>query len=375
MSVMRNIPFFNYAQLFESQETEIMAVMRDVMKRGAFILQKDLLEFETALREFLSVKHAFGVADGTNALLLALRAAGIRDGDEVIVPAHTYVASAAAIHYAGARPVLVECGSDHMMDPNSAEQAITSRTRAIMPVQLNGRTCRMDQILEVADSRGLIVVEDAAQALGSRFQGQCAGTFGQSGTFSFYPAKLLGCFGDGGAVITNDDTVAEQISLLRDHGRDPDGEVVAWGTNSRLDNLHAAVLHFKLKAFVDDIARRRAIAKRYDEGLNDVDALHLPPAPTENGDNFDVYQNYEIEADRRDELKRHLEARGVRTIVQFGGKALHQFEALGMQGVSLPATERLYERALLLPMNTTITDDDVDFIIDSITDFYGASRL
>ena len=371
MLTRRQIPFFNYQALFAAQEQELLAVLRDVMSRGAYILQKDLVEFEANLRRYLKVKHAFGVAVGTNALKIGLIAMDIGPGDEVILPAHTYIASAAAVHFVGAKPVLVECGKDHLIDPASAERAITSKTKAIMPVQLNGRTSDMARLGAVASKHGLRLIEDAAQALGSQFRGQFAGTFGSAGTFSFYPAKVLGCFGDGGAVVTNDDKIGERLALLRDHGRNADGEVVAWGTNSRLDNVQAAILDFKLKTFDRDLARRREIAALYDEGLRDVPELLLPPAPGSDSDHHDIFQNYEIEADDRDALKNHLQDAGVRTIVQFGGKAVHQFRGLGFEGVKLPVTERLYTRALLLPMNTTLSDEDVAYIVDQVRAFYG----
>lgn len=369
MSAHRTIPFFNYPALFEAQEKELLAVITDVCRRGAYILQKDVTDFENALAVFLGVKHAFGVGNGTDALVIALRAAGIGPGDEVIVPSHTYIASAASIHFVGARPVLVECGADHMVDPKSVAQAVTRRAKAIMPVQLNGRTADMDALQTIADRHGLLIVEDAAQGLGSKFKGRCAGTFGAAGTFSFYPAKVLGCFGDGGAVVSNDDAVARQIALLRDHGRDNEGRVVAWGFNSRLDNLQAAILGFKLKNFSRDIARRRQIAAQYQSGLGDLKQLVLPPAPDANSDYFDVYQNYEIEAERRDKLKQHLETNGVRTIIQWAGTPVHQFRELGFD-VRLPYTDRLFTRCLMLPMNTSLADDDVDYICDSVRDFY-----
>jgi dTDP-4-amino-4,6-dideoxygalactose transaminase len=371
MATARKIPFFNYPALFASHEQELMTVLRDVMGRGAYILQKDLTEFEAALCSFLDVKHAIGVADGTNALQLALLAAGVGPGDEVIVPAHTYIASAASIHFAGAKPVLCECGPDHLIDAVSARSMVTPRTKAIMPVQLNGRTSNMDPVMQLAKDHGLHVIEDAAQALGSKFKSRFAGTFGTAGSFSFYPAKVLGCFGDGGGLVTNDDRIAEQVRLLRDHGRNAEGEVVAWGTNSRLDNVQAAVLNFKLKTFAADLERRRAIARIYDAGLRTVGELKLPPGPDQDAQHHDVYQNYEIEAERRDALKQFLEENGVRSIVQFGGKAVHQFSGLGFSDVRLPYTERMYTRLLLLPMNTTLSDDDAHYIVDVIKRFYG----
>lgn len=373
MLAKKQIPFFNYQALFAAQEKELSQVVVDVMRRGAYILQKDLAEFEVALREYLGVKYAWGVADGTNALEIALVAAGISPGDEVIVPAHTYIASAAAIHFTGATPVLVECGRDHLMDADSARGAITSRTRAIMPVQLNGRTCDMDAVMALASEHGLKIVEDAAQALGSKFKGRFAGTFGTAGTFSFYPAKVLGCFGDGGGVVTDDDDIGRRLMLLRDHGRNEDGVVVTWGKNCRLDNLQAAILSLKLRTFGQALERRRAIARQYDAGLKEVRELLLPPAPDSDPDHHDVFQNYEIEAECRDALKASLEADGVRTIVQFGGRAVHQYAGLGFEGIRLPYTERVYERALLLPMNTTLSDDDVDYIVACIRRFYGYS--
>jgi dTDP-4-amino-4,6-dideoxygalactose transaminase len=367
----RQIPFFNYPALFATQEQELMTLLREVMSRGAYILQKDLADFEANLRRYLGVNYAYGVADGTNALKLGLIAMGIGRGDEVIVPAHTYIASAAAVHFVGATPVLVECAKDHLIDPESAERAIGPRTKAIMPVHLNGRTANMDRVRTLARKHDLQVIEDAAQALGSRFRDRYAGTFGAAGTFSFYPAKVLGCFGDGGAIVTNDPAVGEKLALLRDHGRNANGEVVGWGTNSRLDNIQAAVLNFKLKSFDRDLARRRELAKLYEEGLEGVAELLLPPGPDTDPNHHDVFQNYEIEADARDELKQHLQDNGVRTVVQFGGRAIHQCNGLGFEDVKLPITERLYTRALLLPMNTTLADDDVHYIVAQIRSFYG----
>ena len=366
---MRNIPFFPYPQLFTGDETALLEVMRSVCSRGAYILQKECTELEQALAQFLGVRHVLGVANGTDAIVIGLKAAGIGPGDEVILPSHTYIASAAAVQWVGATPVLAECGADHMLDAADIEHRITPRTRAIMPVQINGRTCDMDAIGVIAQRHNLLVCEDAAQALGSRFGGRAAGTFGAFGTFSFYPAKLLGAFGDAGAVVTNDDAIATQVKLLRDHGRNDDGKVVAWGLNSRLDNLQAAVLLHKFKTYPEAMARRRAIAQRYQDRLGDLSQLALPPAPDADPRHFDVYQNYEIETDRRDALREHLQAQGVRTIIQWAGTPVHQFKELGFT-VELPRTDRFFERCMMLPMNVALTDDDVDYICDTIRRFH-----
>jgi dTDP-4-amino-4,6-dideoxygalactose transaminase len=371
MQITKSIPFFPYAQLFLEKEEELMAIMADVCRRGAYILQQECRDFELHLGEYMGVRHAFGVANGTDALIIGLRAAGIGEGDEVILPSHTYIASAASVQMVGATPVLAECKPDHMLDADDVRARITSRTRAIMPVQVNGRTCDMDAIGGVARDHGLLVCEDAAQALGSTFKGRAAGTFGAFGTISFYPAKMLGCFGDGGAIVTNDDDMAERIGLLRDHGRNEEGRVVAWGLNSRLDNLQAAILDFKLASFDEDVRRRREIASMYEEGLGDLEQLDLPPAPGADPLYFDVYQNYELEADRRDELKRHLADCGVGSIIQWAGTPVHQFSELGFEQ-ALPKTDQFFERCLLTPMNTALGDDDVAHIITSIRQFYGA---
>ena len=368
---MRNIPFFNYPALFDRQKSEIMSCLEDVLGRGAYILQKDLEVFEDSIKQFLNVKYAYGVADGTNALILALRAAGIGNGDEVILPSHTYIATAASVHFSGAVPVLSECAEDHMLDPTDIEHRINNKTKAIMPVQLNGRTCDMDSIQDIADKHGLIVIEDAAQALGSQFRGKFAGTFGLAGTFSLYPAKLLGCFGDGGIVVTNNDDIGKKLFLLRDHGRNEQGEVVTWGTNSRLDNIQAAILNLKMKTFKEELKRRREIARLYHSALSDIEDLMLPPGPSEDEDHYDVYQNYELEAGQREELRKFLEENGVKTIIQWAGKAVHQFQNLGFEDVKLPFTENFFKRCFMLPIHTALTDDEVNYICDTIRRFYG----
>ena len=370
MTKRKNIPFFNYPALFAQREQEYLDLIGDLLARGAYIMQRDLLDFESGLAAYLGVKHAIGVADGTMALLISLKAAGIGSGDEVIVPSHTFVATAAAVHHVGATPVLVECGADHLIDAESARAAVTSKTAAIMPVQLNGRVADMDPIVALADEHGLQIIEDSCQALGAKFDDRYAGTFGTAGTFSFFPAKTLGCFGDGGAIITDDDDLASRINIIRDHGRDPsDGKVKLFGYNSRLDNLQAAVLGAKLKHYDADIGRRRSIAALYQRRLADIGSLDLPPAPDSDPKHFDIYQNYEIEADSRDQLRDFLASRGVGTILQWGGYTIHQFEALGLNN-ELPYTDAMTKRFMLLPMHQMLSDDDVNYICDQILEFY-----
>jgi dTDP-4-amino-4,6-dideoxygalactose transaminase len=282
------------------------------------------------------------------------------------------IATAAAVHFAGATPVPVECAADHLIDPAAVEAAVTPRTRAIMPTQLNGRTCNMDALQTVAEKHGLIIIEDAAQGLGSRFKGRCAGTFGTAAAISFYPAKVLGCFGDGGAIITNDNAVFERLFQMRDHGRSTSGDIVSWGLNSRLDNLQAAFLDFQLDRYENVMYRRRELAGLYNERLKDVPEVQLPPGPESDPDHFDIYQNYEIEAERRNELKKHLAERGIGTLIQWGGQAVHQLKALGFTQC-LPYTDRLFERMLMLPMNISLANDDVHYVCDAVRSFFGYS--
>lgn len=364
------IPFFRYPHVFGQQRAEILGRILDVMDRGAFILQNETKEFEARIADFIGARHAIGTGNATDALELSLKAAGIRPGDEVIVPSHTFVASAASIHNIGAIPVLADCGEDHLIDPASVEQLVNARTKAIMPVQLNGRVADMDRLQEIATRHRLLMIEDSSQALGARFKGRCAGTFGIAGVFSFYPAKVLGCFGDGGMVVTNDDALAAKIRLMRDHGRGGHGgSVELWGRNSRLDNFHATVMLVKLDAYPAEITRRRELAARYHAGLKNVPQLLLPPPPDSSSEHFDIFQNYEVEAEDRDALRQHLEANGVKTIIQWGGSAIHQFPALGFQ-CHLPRTELLFRRCFLLPMNTSLTDTEVDYITAQIRAFY-----
>jgi len=357
--------------MFKMYGSEYQGAIQKVLDRGAFILQEENREFDEHLKSYVGARHAFGVANGTDAIIIALHAAGVGKGDEVILPSHTYIATAASVHFVGATPVLVECGSDHLIDAESAAAAVTPRTKAIIPVQLNGRTANMDKMCAVAVKHDLLIIEDAAQGIGSSFKGRAAGTFGTAGTYSFFPAKILGGFGDAGGIVTNDDAVARKIALLHDHGRNNDGNVVAWGLNSRLDNLQAAVLLTRFAHVDAEIERRRTIARMYQAGLSDLEQLTLPPAPDSDSDHFDSFQNYEIEANNRDALKEFLKQQGVGTLIQWNGSPIHWFKELGFS-VKLPHTDHLFSRCLLLPMNSMLTDSEVEIVIEEVRNFYRA---
>jgi dTDP-4-amino-4,6-dideoxygalactose transaminase len=369
LSAQRKVPFFDYPRIFLDDKAELMATFEEVSSRGAYILQKDLADFESNLASYTGAKHAIGVANATDGLELAWIAIRLKPGDEVIISSHTMLATASAIVTAGGTPVPVEIGDDNLIDPDAVSAAINERTVGISPTQLNGRTCNMDAIMKIATKHKLAVVEDAAQALGSHYKGKHAGTFGDAGSFSFFPAKVLGCLGDGGGVITNNSEIYEKVFQLHDHGRNSKGEIKSWGRNSRLDNLQAAILGSKLTKYNSVITRRRQIASIYESQLGFLAELSLPPAPSESGDNFDIYQNYELQADNRDELREYLSQQGIGTLIQWGGKGIHQWEGLGFTQ-SLPRVESFFQRCLMLPMNIFISDDDIEYICASIIKFY-----
>ena len=364
------VRYIDYPASYQKIREEILGIIDDTLTKGDVMLRQQLTDFEDHLAEFVGTKYAVGISNCTDAMHLTLRAAGIGSGDEVITVSHTMVATAAAIHHAGAKPVLVDIGDDHLIDVGRVEAAITPRTKAIMPVQLNGRICDMDRLMAVAELHGLLVVEDSAQALGATFNGSGAGSIGLAGCFSFYPAKILGTFGDGGAVVTDSEEIAEKVKLLRNHGRMDNGDVSGWSFNCRLDNIHAAVLDFKLKLLPEWISRRRELAHLYHDGLQNVTELHLPPAPVDEGPHHDVYQNYEIEAKDRDGLVNHLTEQGVETMITWGGRGVHQFPSLGLTHHELPRTDEMFKKVLMLPMNPELHDADVLYVTQAIRGYY-----
>ncbi len=364
------VKYIDYPTQYQRMKDEILRVIDETLAAGDVMLRGQLRDFESHLADFVGTRYAVGVGNCTDALRLALHAAGVGVGDEVITVSHTMVATVAAIHHNGATPVLVDIGDDHNMDPEAVEKAVTPRTKAIIPVHLNGRLCNMERLMAIAKRHNLLLIEDAAQALGASFEGVRAGAFGIAGCFSFYPAKLLGAYGDGGAVVTNSEEMAEKIRLLRDHGRTADGDVAFWAFNSRLDNVHAAILDLKLKYVPGWIERRREIARIYHERLCDLPQVALPPPPQVDDAYFDVFQNYEIEVENRDHLRAYLHERGVETLVPWGGKGVHQFKFLGLNGFRLPRTERMFQRVLMLPMHCELTDDQVVYVAECIRSFY-----
>lgn len=367
------VRYIDYPNQFRKMETEIMETIHTVLANGDLMLRQQLRDFEANLAAFVGTRYAVGTSNCTDALHLTLRAAGIGPGDEVISVAHTFVATIAAIHHSGATPILVDIADDHNIDVSQIERALTPRTKALLPVSLNGRLADMETILAIARKHNLLVIEDSAQALGAHLDGKGAGAWGLAGCFSFYPAKLLGAFGDAGAVTTNDEDLAQRVRQLRDHGRMPNGDLAGWSFNCRMDNLHAALLDLKLKRLPEWLEKRRALAALYEERLGCVEQLRLPPPP-EAGRRYDVYQNYELEAENRDELNAYLKSQGVETMLPWGGRAVHQFPALGLSHFHLPRTEMLFRHVLMLPMHPELEEPQIDYVADTIKSYYGKAR-
>jgi dTDP-4-amino-4,6-dideoxygalactose transaminase len=363
-----SVRFWEPGKEFQRIESEVMNTMRDVLSKGDLIMRHQMLDFESNLAAFVGTADAVGVSNCTDGMRLLLEAVGIGPGDEVITVSHSFMATMAVIHHVGATPVLVDVGHDHNMNLDLVEAAITSRTKAIMPVHLNGRLVQMDRLMGIARKHNLLVIEDTAQALGGAYMGVRGGAWGIAGAFSFYPAKLLGAYGDAGAVVTSDTALAARLRELRDHGRVSKTGFSGWGWNCRLDNLQAAVLDLKLKKVPDWINERRRLATIYDEELADVGQVKRPPAP-DGGPFFDIYQNYVIEADRRDDLANHLAKKGIETLVSPGPVPNHK-QPVGLDHFTLPKTEALCERVLSLPLNNELDEAQILEVATAIKDFY-----
>ena len=363
-----SVRFWEPGKEFQRIEAEVMDTMRDLLTKGDLIMRQQMLDFEHNLAAFVGTADAIGVSNCTDGLRLLLEAVGIGPGDEVITVSHTFMATMAVIHQVGATPVLVDVGADHNMNVDLVERAITPRTKAIMPVHLNGRLVQMDRLMEIAHAHNLLMIEDTAQALGGAYLGVRGGAWGLAGAFSFYPAKLLGAYGDAGAVVTSDSGLAARLRELRDHGRISKTGFSGWGWNCRLDNLQAAVLDLKLKKVPEWISRRRTLAAIYDEELADVSAVKRPPAP-DGGPYFDIYQNYVIEADRRDQLADHLANKGIETLISPGPVPNHK-QPVGLDHFSLPRTEELCARVLSLPLNNELGEEQLLEVAAAIKDFY-----
>lgn len=369
---MHKIPVIDLAAQYRSIEPEINAAVERVLARGNFILGEETSAFEKEFSAYCGVAHGIGVASGTDALFLALRACNIGAGHEVITTAHTAVATVAAIEMTGARPILVDVDPQtFLIDPQRIEDKITPQTRAIIPVHLYGCPADIAPIHEIADRRDLAVIEDGAQAHGAVYRGRKVGGWGRVAAFSFYPTKNLGAVGDAGMVLTNDPQLAEKALLLRQYGWKKRYISEIGGINSRLDEIQAAVLRVKLKFLDAWNLRRRAIAERYHELLTGS-GLVLPLLPQEVQH---VFHQYVIRSRHRDELRLFLAERSIQTAIHYPVPIHLQpaYKGLGYQAGDFPMTEELTGQILSLPIYPEISDSSVATVCRSILEFQSGS--
>ncbi len=362
------IPFVSFLPMEKELKEELKAAFERVLERSWYIDGAEDEAFEKAFAQYIGAKYCVGVGNGLDALVMALKALGIGRNDEVIVPANTFIASVLAISYAGATPVLVDPELETFnINPDKIEAAITSRTKAIMPVHLYGQACRMDRITELAKKHNLKIIEDCAQAHGATYKGKTAGTFGDAAGYSFYPGKNLGALGDAGAVVTDDEELAKKIRALKNYGSDYKYHHIYKGNNSRLDELQAAFLSAKLTILDKMNAERRRIAQRYLDGIKNP-AVVLPYVCA---DCVPVWHVFAVRSERRDELESFLNSQGIGTNKHYPIPVHLQecYKDLGYKEGDFPAAEEISRTELSLPMYYGMTDEEVDFVIDSVNRF------
>lgn len=364
------VPFVDLAAQYAAIQEEMDLAVKQAIADSNYVLGPQVQEFEQTFGRYVGCAHSIGVSSGLDALRIALMALDVGPGDEVIVPANTYIATALAVSAVGARPVLVDCDPEtYNIDPSLVEPEITPRTRAIIPVHLTGQSADMDPLLELANRHGLDVVEDAAQAHGALYKGRPCGSMGTVGCFSFYPGKNLGAYGDGGMVTTNDPDLADRMRRLRNYGQEAKYHHTEKGLNARLDTLQAAILAVKLRHLPHWNEARAAHANLYREmleGVGDLAFQRKAPYSTH------VYHLFVVETERRTALQKYLEASGIHTGIHYPIPIHLQpaYEDLGYGKGDFPHTERLAERMLSLPMFPELSSQQIRRIADGIKAFF-----
>jgi len=364
------VPYVDLSLLRSAFREEVLSAVEAVLSRGEFILGDEVAQFESEFAMYCGTRYAVGVANGTDALILCLKALGIGAGHEVITVPNSFVATAACIALVGAVPVFVDVGDDYNVNPQLIEGAITPRTRAILPVHLTGRPAEMRSIVGIAERYGLAVIEDAAQAVGARYCGQPVGSFGQTGCFSLHPLKNLGGCGDGGIIVTNDQAIYEHLIKARNHGLRNRDECDFWSINSRLDSLQAAILRVRLKHVDNWNQVRRDNAAFYRDALKGVVKV-----PEERPHEYSVYHTFMLRARRRDELQQYLLDRGVGCAVHYP-IPIHVQEAYRRSGLPtghFPQAEIQAQEILSLPVHPELTYSQLTEVVECIKEFYRAN--
>ncbi len=367
--VIKQIPYVDLKAQHQFLKSDLVEAVTRVIERSQFILGEEVQAFERAFADLCGVRFAVGVNSGLDALILALRALGIGPGDEVITVPNSFIASVSCIMLVGAQPVFVDVRDDYNMDPTQLEQAITSRTRAILPIHLTGRPADMHSIMEIANKHDLFVVEDCAQAVLAEYDGQRTGSLGHVGCFSLHPLKTLNACGDGGVLTTNDEELFKKLKLLRNHGLHNRDECIAWGLNSRLDTLQAVILLLKMRHLQKWTDKRCANAQFYQKNLQGISGLIVP---TDRSHEKAVYHTFIVQAENRNELKQYLANHGVGTAIHYPIPIHLQRAAANLEyrTGSFPVTERQAKRILSLPVYPELPQADLEYIVNIITKFY-----
>lgn len=365
------IKMIDLAAEYQFLKNELDPAIQQVLENGNYIQGEEVKAFEKKLAGYLKVKHVISCANGTDALQIALMALGIGKGDEVIIPAFSYVSVIEVVCLLGAKPVLVDVNAEtYQIDENQIKQAITSKTKAIIPVHLFGACGNMESILSIAKTNQLFVIEDNAQALGAKYQNQFLGTLGDIGCTSFFPTKNLGCYGDGGALYTNDDDLASNIRAIANHGQKEKYNHVVIGLNSRLDTLQAAILLTKLDLLNQNLEKRGEIAVLYLENLADIHQIELPIIQTNCESSWNQF-TIKVKNENRNALKVYLKENGVETMIYYP-KALNQQEAYTNYGPLSKKSTILSEEVLSLPIHPLLKNEEVHTIVQHIKSFFNA---
>lgn len=363
-----NIPLLDLQRQYHDLKSEIDKAIERVMESSHFILGPEVKQLEGDIAKLCSVKHGIGVANGTDAIELVLRALNIGEGDEVITTPFTFFASAEVVSKLGAVPVFVDIDREtYLIDVDKIEEKITDRTKAIIPVHVFGQACDMDKIMKIAEKYNLYIVEDACQAIGTEYKGKKVSSFGIAGCFSFFPSKNLGGYGDGGMIVTNDDEIAERIKVLRAHGSNKKYYYSSIGYNSRLDEIQAAILNVKLKYLNEWNGLRRKHAYRYNELLKGF--LKTPKEAEYN--HYHIYHQYTIELENRIEFERYLKENEIGSCVYYP-LPLHLqevYKSLGYKEGDMPNAEDACKKVISIPISPEMKLDEQDFVIDVIRSF------
>lgn len=364
------VPYVDIGGQYTHQRAELLEIIDQLLSSGQYILGEEVEKFEKSFAALTGAQFAVAVANGTDSLILAFKALEIGPGDEVITAPNSWISSASAIALIGARPVFVDVTPDQTLDPKLLKQAITNRTKAILPVHLTGKCADMNPILELAQTKGIPVIEDAAQAVGAKYFGRSSGSMGLVGSFSLHPLKNLNACGDAGVLVTNDGDLASKFRLLRNHGLTDRNTVSQWGYNSRLDALQAAILNFRLLHLDEIILKRRKNANFYQSRLEDL-APQIE-CPSESEHCWDVYHLFVIQADRRKGLKDFLASKGIQTAIHYPTPIHLQPAAreLGYKKGDFPVVERQAERILSIPVHQNLSDEQLEHVVNGIREFY-----